>query len=142
MAESAKDMSSASLASQRPLSPHLGIYRWQISNTLSILHRMTGIALSIGSLLLSAWLWSAAYAPEAHAMIHGFFASPIGLLMLFGWSVAFYYHLAAGIRHLCWDAGYGFNVPVMTRTGQAVVGFTVFATAGTWAYVLIRMGVL
>lgn len=142
MSEPAKITSPASLASQRPLSPHLGIYRWQISNTLSILHRLTGVALSIGSLLLAVWLWSAAYAPDVHGMIHQFFGSPFGLLMLFGWSVAFYYHLAAGIRHLCWDAGYGFNVPVMTRTGQAVVAFTVFATAGTWAFVLVRMGVL
>lgn len=132
----------ASLASQRPLSPHLGIYRWQISNTLSILHRMTGIALTIGTLLLAAWLWCAAYAPETHGMIREFFGSPFGLVMLFGWSVAFYYHLAAGIRHLFWDAGMGFNVPTMTRTGKLVIAFTVLATGGTWFYVLTKIGIL
>jgi succinate dehydrogenase / fumarate reductase cytochrome b subunit len=142
MTEPATNTSPASLARHRPLSPHLGIYRWQISNTLSILHRLTGVALTIGSLLLAAWLWCAAYAPETHGMIREFFGSPFGLFMLFGWSVAFYYHLAAGIRHLFWDAGMGFNVPVMTRTGQLVIAFTVLATAGTWAFVAMKMGLL
>jgi succinate dehydrogenase / fumarate reductase cytochrome b subunit len=132
----------ASLASQRPLSPHLGIYRWQISNSLSILHRLTGVALTVGTLVLAVWLWCAAYAPETHAVLHRFFATPLGLFMLFGWSVAFYYHLGAGIRHLFWDMGLGFSVPVMTRTGKLVVLFTTFATAGTWAYIIHRMGIL
>lgn len=142
MVEPSAKKSYATLQAQRPLSPHLGIYRWQISNTLSILHRLTGVALSLGSLLLAVWLWCAAYAPQTHAMLHEFFASPIGLFLLFGWSVAFYYHLAAGIRHLFWDSGRGFRVPVMTRTGQLVVAFTLLATGGTWAYLLMKMGVI
>ncbi|MBY0354548.1 MAG: succinate dehydrogenase, cytochrome b556 subunit [Rickettsiales bacterium] len=130
------------LQQQRPLSPHLGIYRWQISNSLSILHRLTGVALSGGSLVLAVWLWCAAYAPEAHAMLHQFFATPFGLFMLVGWSVAFYYHLATGIRHLFWDVGVGFSLPVMTRSGQFVVIFTLCATAGTWGFIFNRMGLL
>ena len=75
-------------------------------------------------------------------MLHQFFATPFGLFMLVGWSVAFYYHLATGIRHLFWDVGVGFSLPVMTRSGQFVVIFTLCATAGTWGFIFNRMGLL
>ena len=116
----------------RPLSPHVGIYRWQITNTLSILHRMTGVALSIGTLFLVAWLWAAAYNGQTFHMWQEFFAGPVGIFMLFGWSVAFYYHLGNGIRHLVWDTGRGFDLDTVTKTGLFNLAFTAVATAITW----------
>ncbi|MDE3059823.1 MAG: succinate dehydrogenase, cytochrome b556 subunit [Pseudomonadota bacterium] len=119
----------------RPLSPHLGIYRPQISSVLSILHRATGIALSAGLILLAGWLWSAAYAPASFAYLHTQLETPIGQFCLMGWVASFYYHLGNGVRHLFWDIGQGFTIPVMTRSGWLVVLFTIAMTAGTWGFV-------
>src|SRR4051812_21347581 len=94
----------------RPLSPHLGIYRWQLTMTLSILHRATGIALSVGSLLVVALLLALAYSPESYAQVQALCASPLGLFLLFGWSWSLCFHLCNGIRHLGWDAGWGFEI--------------------------------
>ena len=87
-------------------------YRFQITSALSILHRLTGIALAVGSILLAWWLVAVAAGGELFDTTHAFIASPIGLLLLFGWSIAFFYHLCNGIRHLAWDAGYGFRSAV------------------------------
>lgn len=106
---------------QRPLSPHLTIYRLQISSALSILHRFTGIALAIGTLMLVYWLASAAWGPAAYADAQGFIGSIVGQLLLIGWAWALFYHLGNGIRHLVWDAGYGYELPTMAKTGWAVV---------------------
>ena len=97
----------------RPLSPFMFPiwYRFQITSALSILHRLTGIALAVGSILLAWWLVSVAAGGELFAATHAFIASPFGMLLLFGWSIAFFYHLCNGIRHLAWDAGYGFEIP-------------------------------
>ena len=97
---------------QRPLSPFMfpTWYRFQITSALSILHRLTGIALAAGSILLAWWLIAVAAGGEVFAATHAFLASPIGILLLFLWSVAFFYHLCNGIRHLAWDAGYGFEL--------------------------------
>ena len=97
---------------ERPLSPFMfpTWYRFQITSVLSILHRLTGIALTVGSILLAWWLVAVAAGGEVFAATHAFIASPIGVLLLFGWSVAFFYHLCSGIRHLAWDAGYGFEI--------------------------------
>lgn len=127
---------------QRPLSPHVGIYRWQISNTLSILHRLTGVALSIGLLVFAAWLYSAAYSPECYAMIQDYAATLLGKLALFGWTVAFYYHLGNGMRHLNWDMGRGFKLDEMARSGWVVVVFTLSMSVFTWAMILHNLGVL
>lgn len=118
----------------RPLSPHLGIYRWQNSMVLSITHRATGVALFVGTALLVAWLCAAAYAPALYTTLHDLLTSPIGMLMLIGWTFSFYYHLANGIRHLFWDAGYGFALPAMNKSGWAVVLFTFAMTAATWGF--------
>ena len=120
----------------RPLSPHLQVYRPQISSVLSILNRITGIALSFGTVLFVAWLWVAAYRPDHLETLHDFLGSVIGRLLLLGWSVAFYYHLANGVRHLFWDIGKGFELRDMTRSGIAVIVFTLAATALTWAIAL------
>ena len=106
---------------QRPLSPHLQIYRWQLTSMLSITHRMTGIALSIGALFLVWWLVAAATSDGAFAAAQWFFGSWLGLLMLLGWTFCFFFHLANGIRHLVWDTGRGFDLPTAYASGWAVV---------------------
>jgi len=122
----------------RPLSPHLGVYRWQITMTLSILHRATGIALAVGTLIVIAALLALAAGPESYAKVQGFCASPIGLFLLFGWTWSLCYHLCNGIRHLAWDAGWGFEIPRTYATGWTVVIASVVLTALVWACVLMR----
>lgn len=122
---------------ERPLSPHLGIYRWQISNALSILHRATGVAMSVGALVLAGWLMSIAAGYDAYARVAAWLAGPIGALLLFGWTFCFFYHLANGIRHLFWDAGKGFEKATAQRSGWAVVISALALTASFWAAVLI-----
>jgi succinate dehydrogenase / fumarate reductase cytochrome b subunit len=124
---------------ERPISPFMfpTWYRFQVTSVLSILHRFTGIALAAGSLLLASWLIAVAAGGELFATVHAFIASPVGALLLFGWSVAFFYHLCNGIRHLVWDAGYGFELRRAYRSGYAVLIATVLLTALTWLYVLL-----
>jgi succinate dehydrogenase / fumarate reductase cytochrome b subunit len=116
----------------RPLSPHLQIYRPQLTSVLSISHRIAGLALAAGTLLLVAWIVGAAKGPDAFAIVSGFLGNPIGLVLLFGWSVALFFHLANGIRHLFWDAGYGFALDAAYRSGWAVLGATVALTVLAW----------
>jgi succinate dehydrogenase / fumarate reductase, cytochrome b subunit len=93
------------MPASRPLSPHLQIYRPQITSVLSISHRATGLALSLGTLLLVWWLVALARGPEAFASVQSFVGSWLGRLLLLGWTFSLFFHLANGIRHLCWDAG-------------------------------------
>ena len=116
----------------RPLSPHLDVYAWQISNTLSILHRMTGVAMSVGAIVLIGWLVSIVAGPAAYARLNEFFAGPIGALMLFGWTFCFFYKMTSGIRHLAWDIGLGFDKSVARQTGWLVVIAAVIMTLATW----------
>lgn len=124
----------------RPLSPHLDIYRWQISNTLSILHRMTGVVLATGALVLTIWLVALASGPDAYLGVMDLLDSPPGLLLLFGWSYCFFYHLCNGIRHLCWDAGWGFELPRMRATGMTVVASSIVLTIVFWLVVVTSGG--
>ena len=123
-------------AHSRPLSPHLQIYKPQITSAMSIFHRITGIALSAGSVLLVAWLWAAAYSGTYFDMWHSFFVSTLGSVMLIGWTAAFYYHLGNGIRHLFWDMGRGFELVNATRSGLCVLAFAATATAVSWYLIL------
>ena len=116
----------------RPLSPHLQVYRPQITSLLSIVHRLTGVALAAGALLLGYWLTSAAYGPETFAFAQGFLASWFGRLILFGMTFALFYHLLNGIRHLAWDAGWGFEMETLKLTGWLVIAATVVLTLITW----------
>jgi len=118
----------------RPLSPHLGVYRWEISNALSILHRMTGVMLSIGSLALIGWLISLLAGHNAYARLTAFFSGIIGGLMLFGLTFCFFYHLGNGIRHLFWDAGYGFEKHRARMTGYTVVISALLLTLAFWIF--------
>lgn len=120
---------------KRPTSPHLTIYRKQITSVLSITHRATGLALFVGTALIVLWLWIAAYNPAQYSVLHDALVSPVGRFCLIGWTVAFYYHLANGVRHLFWDAGMGFTLPAAVRSGWLVLLFTLVMTAITWGYV-------
>ena len=124
---------------QRPLSPFMfpTWYRFQITSARSILHRITGIGLALGSIVLAWWLIAVAAGGELFAATHAFIASPIGMLLLFGWSIAFFYHLCNGIRHLAWDAGHGFELRTAARSGYAVLAATVLLTVLAWLYVFL-----
>lgn len=124
----------------RPLSPHLQIYQPQFTSILSISHRITGIALSVGTLLLVWWLIAAASGPEAYARVQGFIGSWLGYFLLFAWSVSLFYHLCNGIRHLFWDAGYGFEIPTTYASGWAAVIATAVLTIVAWIAGLIVLG--
>ena len=117
----------------RPLSPHLSIYRWPITMATSITHRMTGVALAGGALLLAWWLIATASGPEAFAFFNRMVATPFGLFVLFGfvWSLA--YHLLNGIRHLAWDFGYGHGVPTANATGIVVFSLSLLLAVGAFA---------
>jgi succinate dehydrogenase / fumarate reductase cytochrome b subunit len=121
-------------ARERPLSPHLLVYRWQIGNSLSILHRLTGVALALGLLALCFWLMSLAGGPETYAAAARMFASPLGLLVLVGWTFAFLYHLLNGVRHLFWDIGVGFERTQRHASGWFVVLGSILLTLGVWLF--------
>ena len=116
-------------ASNRPLSPHLQIYRPQMTSVLSILHRITGVALGLGGLLLVYWVVAAAAGPDRFAVAQALIGSWFGYLVLFGFSVALFFHLANGIRHLFWDAGYGFELRSAYASGIVVLAATVVLTS-------------
>jgi len=127
-------------ATKRPLSPHLQVYRPQITSMLSILHRMTGVALGIGTFLFTYWLTSAAYGPEAFDRAQAVMGSWFGLLVLFGFTFALFYHLSNGIRHLFWDIGMGYEMTTLRRSGLFVIVFSVALTVATWACIWSRTG--
>ncbi|KJS34104.1 MAG: succinate dehydrogenase [Rhodospirillaceae bacterium BRH_c57] len=116
----------------RPLSPHLQIYSFKLHMAMSIFHRITGVALIVGTLLLVYWLVAAANGPEAYANAAGFLGSWFGLLLIFGWSVALFYHLCNGIRHLLWDAGQGFEIEQIRKSGIVVLAATAVLTVLAW----------
>lgn len=110
----------------RPLSPHLQVYRPQITSMLSILHRGTGVALAGGLILMLWWLVALASGPEYYNYVMEIAGSIIGRLVLLGFSWALFFHLCNGLRHLYWDAGWGFEVETVTRSGYMVlIGATV-----------------
>ncbi len=116
----------------RPLSPHLQVYKPQLTSVMSILHRMTGAALAVGALIMVWWLAAAALGEGAYQGFANFAGSPLGLFMLFGWTFCFYYHLFNGIRHLIWDMVFLFKIENAYRAGYVVLALTAFATIATW----------
>ncbi len=118
--------------SHRPLSPHLGIYRWQLTMALSILHRASGVFLSLGTVLLVLVLLAVASGQSEFEMIQGLLNHFIGQLFMLGWTVSLYLHMANGLRHLIWDAGVGLGKNIANQSGLFVIAFTVIATAATW----------
>jgi len=117
---------------ERPLSPHLQVYRWQITMTMSILHRVTGLAITAGAFGLAWWLLAVAAGGDVYRTAAACLASPLGLLALAGFSLALVYHLLNGIRHLLWDIGWGYEIPEFYRSGYVVAVLTVVLTAAIW----------
>jgi len=120
------------MSDPRPLSPHLQIYRWQLTSVMSILHRASGVALSVGAILLVSWLGAAADGPQPYAKVQWFLGSPGGLVLLFGWTLALFYHLCNGIRHLVWDTGRGLDLKSVYASGWAVLAATAALTIIAW----------
>ena len=123
----------------RPLSPHLQVYKPQLTSVLSISHRATGIALSAGTVLLVWWLFAAVAGPDHFAVVQGFMGSWFGYLVLFGFTLAIMYHLCNGIRHLFWDAGYGFELETVYKSGWATVGGAAALTVIAWIIALAAL---
>jgi succinate dehydrogenase / fumarate reductase cytochrome b subunit len=117
---------------ERPTSPHLQIYRRQLTSVMSILHRISGLILALGAIGLAWWLLAVDAGGERYAHAARIIASPLGLLLLFGFSLALVYHLLNGLRHLFWDMGWGFEIDETYRSGWAVAVLTVVFTAAIW----------
>ena len=125
---------------QRPLSPHMGIYKWQVQMVTSIVHRATGIALSVGTLLVLWGVYSLASGEDSYNQFKTCIGSPIGLVLMFGWTWALFYHLCNGIRHLFQDGGMGYAIPQFVRSSWlSIIGSIVLAII-VWAYVLTSGG--
>ena len=121
---------------ERPLSPHLSIYRWPITMTLSILHRATGAGMAVGLVVLAIWLLSAASGAGDYDQFVALMSTLVGRLLLIGWSFSFFYHLANGIRHLVWDSGRGFEKRQANASAWFVLVFSVASTAVFWMVLL------
>lgn len=119
---------------ERPLSPHLQVYRWQMTSVLSILHRASGIWLCVGAVVLVWWLLAAASGPAAYAIVEGFLRSPPGLFLVFLWTVSLFYHLCNGVRHLAWDCGWGFEIETAYRNGWIVLVLSAALTVIAWIF--------
>lgn len=126
-------MAQADLKTVRPLSPHLSIFRPLITMMMSIVHRITGIGLYFGMLLLAWWLIAAASGPEAFATADWFFGSPVGLFLLFGFTWALIHHLLGGLRHFVWDLGYGYGYAARNGMSWATLIGSVVLTLLVWA---------
>ena len=124
----------------RPLSPFMigPYYRPQLTSMLSIVHRLTGVGLSVGTVLLVGWLVALASGPWAYAAFATHVAAWYGQVLLLGWSWALLYHLCNGVRHLAWDLGYGYSIAAVYRSGYIMVATSLLLTLSAWgiAYVL------
>ena len=120
------------MARTRPLSPHLQVYRPQMTSVMSILHRAAGVVLTTGTLIMAAWLVSLALGKEAYDVVVMVIGHPLGQFVLFGYSVALIYHALNGVRHLGWDLGFGLTIPQVYKNGQIVLFLTVVLTMGLW----------
>jgi succinate dehydrogenase / fumarate reductase cytochrome b subunit len=120
---------------RRPISPFMlgSAYRPQMSSMSSIMHRITGVGLGGGTLLFTAWLLCAAAGDSAFSIIQAILGSWLGLLVLFCFTLALFYHFCNGIRHLAWDAGKGFELPAMHRNGGLVIAASIVLTLAFWA---------
>ena len=125
---------------ERPLSPHLGIYRMQITMLMSIVHRVTGAALYFGTILLAAWLVSAAMGERAFAAVNEVFGHPLGKLVLFGYTWAVAHHMLGGMRHLLWDTGRAMDIRSADVLGWLTILGSLSLTAILWAIGLSLRG--
>ncbi|MBC8159392.1 MAG: succinate dehydrogenase, cytochrome b556 subunit [Alphaproteobacteria bacterium] len=125
---------------KRPLSPHLSVYKGQISSVVSVMQRISGGALAVGLGFMVYWLGAAAYGPETYATAQWFLTTWFGYLCLFGFSAAIYFHLCNGIRHLIWDIGIGFEIHQVNLGGILVLAATAGLTVLTWVVIFAKMG--
>lgn len=125
-------MSHSAPQNERPLSPHLQVYKPQMTSVLSITHRATGVALIVGTIFLGAIVIAAAMGEANYDMIMSYANTLVGKIILLGWTWSLYYHLCNGIRHLFWDMGYLFKIQNANRAGYVVLLSSVILTAGTW----------
>lgn len=125
---------------QRPLSPHLQIYKAEFTSALSIFHRITGIGLTVGTFLLVYWFYTLAGTGDAFLKIQTFWASVFGRVILFAWSYALFYHLCNGVRHLFWDVGIGLDIAAARKSAMVVAGVSLLLTFGAWAWGLSLLG--
>ncbi|MBP6950819.1 MAG: succinate dehydrogenase, cytochrome b556 subunit [Alphaproteobacteria bacterium] len=123
---------SSLLKKKRPLSPHLQIYKIQITSLLSIIHRGTGIVLYAGAILWTLWFVALAEGPQTYAQMQSFLLSPFGLMILASWSFSFFYHLCNGIRHLAWDLGIGYEMSTVRLSGGLVVVTSLLLSCIAW----------
>lgn len=121
----------------RPLSPHLQIYRWYLTMALSIGHRVTGIGMALGLCLLTWWLLALASGPDAFGTVQAVMHSWLGVLVLFIYTFVLFYHLGNGVRHLVWDFGYGFDLQTAFNSGIAVLAFAGVMTVLTWIVIAV-----
>lgn len=126
-------MAEATRAIERPLSPHLSVYRPLINMVMSILHRITGAALYVGTLLLAAWLVAAAMGERPFTMVNDLFGHPLGKLILFGYTWAIFHHMLGGLRHFVWDTGHGFQIWQVNLLSWLTIIGSISLTLGTWA---------
>ncbi len=124
---------------ERPLSPFMH-YRWQYTNTLSILHRLTGLFLAFGLIALVYWLAALAAGPDSYASAQEVLSTPLAGLALVAWSLSFFYHFLNGIRHLFWDAGHGFDLKVAQSSGWAVFIGSLVLTILFWLVLALQIG--
>ena len=117
---------------QRPLSPHLGIYKWQLTMASSILHRATGVGLGVGMLVLAWWLIAAASGADYYGMVSGWLTSVLGRIILLAFTWSLFFHLCNGVRHLFWDVGMGYDVVTATRSAWIVLAASVILTLVAW----------
>lgn len=129
-------------ARNRPLSPHIGIYRPMLTMMMSIMHRITGGALYFGTLLLAWWLVAAATGPDAYAMFQEVATSWIGRFVLFGYTWALIHHLLGGVRHFVWDMGKGFDLRTVEWAARLTLIGSIFLSVLVWVLAYAMAGVL
>ena len=125
---------------QRPLSPHIQIYRWQAQMVSSIVHRATGVALSVGTLVVVCGLIKLASGEDGFNQFRSIVGSPIGMVLMLGWSWALFYHLCNGIRHLIQDGGAGYQIAQFVRSSWLSAIGSVILTVAVWTYILATGG--
>jgi succinate dehydrogenase / fumarate reductase cytochrome b subunit len=125
-------MAEAKLAA-RPLSPHLQVYRWSWTMAMSVVHRITGSALYVGTVLVAGWLLAMASGPAAYERVSWFFGTPIGLLVLFGYTWILLHHMLGGVRHLVWDFGHGMDPTTRVNMARFTLVGSTLLTVLIWA---------
>ena len=130
-------MADAKAHVSRPLSPHLQIYRWTWTMAMSVLNRITGCALYFGTVLFAIWILALSSGPPAYDYVSWLFGSPLGLLVMFGYTWALMHHMLGGIRHMIWDTGYGFDFESRMWMSKLTMILSPILTVALWVIALV-----